>query len=84
MLLPVFSIFICCDSVYARGKRKPTVMNGGIYDVIMKIESGKFNPQSRTAVNWSVLHTFITGVTGDVGARQSKTQNRFFSLVNRA
>ena len=42
MLLLVFSIFICCDSVYARGKRKPTVMNDGIYDVIMKIESGNF------------------------------------------
>ena len=42
MLLLVLSIFICCDSVYARGKRKPTVMNDGIYDVIMKIESGNF------------------------------------------
>ena len=42
------------------------------------------NPQSRTALNWSVLHTFITGATGDVGAWKSKTQNRFFSLVSRA
>ena len=38
----IFTIFMCCDSVYARGKRKPTVMDKSIYDVIMKIESGNF------------------------------------------